>query len=321
MRKWITFLMTFLVGATASYANANMGQVNFEAGYRHDNISWRQHHGGAFHTNTRFKDLDIFQIGVKARSMVGCNFYVRAAAHWGWILDGDFEQSVSTFASTGIGSAFYGSFSDDIEFTARSRDVIDDRYVYDLSAAIGYPFYFCDCTLALAPVVGYSFDEQNLRVQNDSVDFTSGGFDTSVFFPVVGSGCCWHKFTNKWYGPFVGVDFVYRPCNECWNLYAEVEYHWAQFKGKSSRSFNDEFNHRARDAHGWVFALGADYDFSNCWTLGLSLKFQDYRANRHHRHHHSSYGSDDSSFFGSGRESNKHKWDSYAINVTVGRDF
>ena len=41
MRKWITLLMTCLVG-WVSYANANTGQVNLEAGYRHDNINWKK---------------------------------------------------------------------------------------------------------------------------------------------------------------------------------------------------------------------------------------------------------------------------------------
>jgi hypothetical protein len=318
MRKWITFLMTFLVGSV-SYVNADMGQVNFEAGYRHDNISWRTRHDGFFKTSTRFEDLDIFQVGVKARTMLGCNFYLRAAAHWGWILDGDFKQSVSTLAS--FSPFFYGSgdFSEDIEFGVHHRDVVDDKYVYDLSAAIGYPFYFCDCTMALAPVIGYSVDEQNLRVENDVIDFgTADGF----LFPFAGSDCCWHKFTNRWYGPFIGLDFVYRPCNECWNLYAELEYHWGHFKGKRSHeSFFHEFSHRSKHAHGWVFVLGADYDFCDCWTLGANVKLQDWKGSRHHRGHDSDWSYYFSSSSDVERAHSKHKFNSYAINITVGRDF
>jgi hypothetical protein len=91
--------MTLLVGC-GSYANANTGQVTFEAGYRRDNINWRHRFPSddpIVSSNTRFQDLDIFQIGVHARTTIGCNFYVRANAYWGWILDGEFDRSVSTY--------------------------------------------------------------------------------------------------------------------------------------------------------------------------------------------------------------------------------
>ena len=96
MRKWITLLMTLLVGCR-SYANANLGQVSFEAGYRRDNIGWRQRFPSddpVFSSSTRFQDLDIFQIGVRARTTLGYNLYLRANAYWGWILDGDYKRSL-----------------------------------------------------------------------------------------------------------------------------------------------------------------------------------------------------------------------------------
>ena len=79
MRKWITFLMTLLVGSGVSYANAGMGQVEFEAGYRHDNISWRHRVPSCdpfIKESTRFHDLDIFQIGLSGRTTLGCNLYL-----------------------------------------------------------------------------------------------------------------------------------------------------------------------------------------------------------------------------------------------------
>ena len=47
--------------------------------------------------HTKFKDLDIFQIGVQGRTTLGCNFYVRGNAYWGWILDGNFERNTFNF--------------------------------------------------------------------------------------------------------------------------------------------------------------------------------------------------------------------------------
>lgn len=317
MHKWITFLMTALVGSTLSYANASLGQLNFEAGYRHDDISWSNHFPSSdpvVSTKTKFDDIDIFQIGLQGRTNVGCNFYLRGSAYWGWVLDGNFERGASLYENSG--SRNFGR-------SDCHKSLIDDRYVFGVAAAIGYPFYFCDCTMALAPVLGYAFDQQTLRVQNK--DFDCGYNNSSYGTCLDHHECCNHTFSNRWYGPFVGVDFIYRPYCQCWDLYAELEYHWGQFKGK--RSVRDDFtigdcnqNRRSNDARGWVFAAGADYDLGNCWTAGFSVKFQDWKG---HRRHHDDYGHDssyDSSGI-SGHAKHNHKWRSYAINLTIGHEY
>lgn len=334
MRKWITLLMTLLVGASVSSANANTGQVSFEAGYRHDNIRWKHEipsDDPIFKEETKFKDLDIFQIGIHGRSTVGCNFYVRGSAYWGWILDGDFERSVGTAFSR---DDYFFDFAGGQnlgrgEFDNNRTNVIDDKYVYGLNAAIGYPFYFCDCTFILAPVVGYAFDEQNISLDDSGFDLN--GYNDFFFAVDRGcGGCCDRKWINKWWGPFVGIDFNYRPCNECWNLYAEFEYHWAHFNGKrnqeigadyfefSASNFHDDKFH-SKDATGFVVAVGADYDLCNCWTVGLSFKWQDWTARRHKK-------DECNSFFNYFEHCNpktkqQAKWQSYAINITVGKEF
>lgn len=326
MRKWITLLMTLLVGC-GSYANANMGQVSFEAGYRRDTIDWRTRFPSDdpfLRTSTRFKDLDIFQIGVHGRSTLGCNFYVRGSAYWGWILDGDFRRHAEVDFSPG--SIFSGPGDFEFGFSDRFRSTIDDQYVFGIGAAVGYPFYFCDCTLVLAPVIGYSFDEQNVRV--DDRIFAFDGFD-SYGFGSGGSECCRHTFISRWYGPFVGVDFDWRPCNSCFNVWAELEYHWGSFRGKTNNLNYDESgffgfdrrNRHSNDAQAWVFAAGFDYDLCNCWTIGLSVKFQDWSANRHHRRCLDSDFSYDFGSFCDHRFRDNNKWRSYAINLTFGRDF
>lgn len=320
MRKWITLLMTLLVGCV-SYANANMGEVSFEAGYRRDNINWRHRFPSDdpfVASSTRFKDIDIFQVGVHAWTTLGCNFYIRGEAYWGWVLDGDFERSVSTYFSPYYGYSddnFHFGFSDD------RRTVIDDKYVYGVGAAIGYPFYFCDCTTILAPVIGYAYDEQNIRVDDKGFNFSES---CGYIFPgsTESRRCCRQTFISRWYGPFVGLDFNYRPWNECWGLYAEVEYHWGNFRGKRSSGdgfdFFDHHNHSSHKATAWVFAGGVEYELS-CWTVGLSVKFQDWHANRHHRD--SGDYSEGYDFSGNDRVRTNHKWRSYAINLTFGRDF
>lgn len=316
MRKWITLLMTCLV-AGSSYANANVGQFNIEAGYRRDDISWRLRapsNDPVVRSSQKFEDLDIFQIGINGRTTLGCNFYLRANAYWGWILDGEFKRSVSLNFGDNYASGFGECFDD------RTRTTIDDKYVYGVGAAIGYPFYFCDCTTIVAPVIGYAFDEQ-------SVQFDDKGFNQFDSYESC-NDCCRKTFNSRWYGPFVGVDFNYRPYSQCWNLYTDIEYHWGSFRGRRNGGdgfdFFDHGNRHSHDATGWVIAVGADYDVSDCWTLGVSVKYQDWEANRHHRicdNYGDNEALDLNSDYCNSRQKVNHKWHSFAINLTLGRDF
>lgn len=321
MRKLVTFLMTLLVGSSisSSYVNANSGVLNFEAGYRRDNLTWRLEAPSCdpiFETSSHFKDLDIFQIGLSGRTNLGCNLYGRASASWGWILDGDFEDSTKLFVSFSEISEI-----DNIEFSAEDKNIVDGRFVVDLDVAIGYPFYFCDCTVSLAPVVGYSFNEQNLCIEDEVTNSfgSSGGF----FFPRSGDDCCCSKYVSRWYGPFIGVDFEYRAA-ECLSIYAQLEYHWAQFNGKrhahNGISFFDDFDRRSRDGDGWVFKAGVDYDICGCWLIGLSTRWKDFSASRRHHGCSSDFESFESFGFGSSDNDTKTKnaWRSFDINVTVG---
>jgi len=323
MQKWITLLMTLWVGC-GSYAHANTGQITLEAGYRHDTINWKHEfpsNDPVVSSNLRFKDLDIFQIAVHGRSTLGCNLYVRGSAYWGWILDGDYEGSANAYLDQGpyvYEDNFRFGFSD------HRYSIVDDKYVFGLGAAVGYPFYFCEGTLFAAPVIGYAFDKQNIRVDDKGFDLC--GISNPLFPQNYGSGCCRQTFISRWYGPFVGADFDYRPWNSCFNLWAEIEYHWGFFRGKRSNfeadgfdSFDDR-NRSSRNAKAWVFGAGVDYDLSNAWTVGLSLKFQDWTANRHHRYRRGLDEYVDASF-GDDRIKTNHKWHSYAINLTFGRDF
>lgn len=320
MRKLITFLMTFLVGSSISYVNAESSLINFEAGYRRDHLSWKLEAPSCdplFEISSRFRNIDIFQVGLTGKANIGCNFYGRASVYWGWILDGDYQESTKLFVSIPAISEL-----DSIEFTTEDRNIIDGRYTVDLDIAIGYPFYFCDCTLSLAPVVGYAFDQQNFCIDSDEgVDFsTAGGF----LIPVSGDDCCCRKFISRWYGPFVGVDFEYRACH-CLSIFGQLEYHWAQFRGR--RHFHEDsafyFHdiHRRTWADGWVFKGGIDYDICDSWVIGLSATFKDYSGSR--RHH--TCEDDFSGLYGfSGSDDHlrhKNSWHSWSVQAVLGAMF
>lgn len=342
MRNWLTFFMTLMVGSSLSYVEAfSNTQVNFEAGYRRDNIRWSTKVPGddpRVETSTRFEDLDIFQIALNAKTTCGL-VYLRANADWGWIVNGDFRETNSvrqnvafaTSSSTvATSSSFFGNSSEgvSIQQDAHTSNVIDEKFVVDFDVALGYPFYLCNCTLTLSPVVGYAFSEQNIQLEGSSaIDFTfnSAATDFSdMVVPTFDDRCCNETFISRWYGPFVGVDFNWVVCDN-WDLYAMVEYHWAHFKGKRhARSGFDFFDgsRRATNADGWRVKVGANYDFCNCWTFGFSASFIDLVASRHHHFNRDEIF--DSSFFsssGDDRYESHNKWRSYSFNLTLGRAF
>jgi opacity protein-like surface antigen len=312
--------MTLLVGSAGSYANANLGQVSFEAGYRQDTVDWRQRFPSddpIVSSNLRFEDLDIFQIGVHGRGTLGNNFYIRGNAYWGWILDGNFKHSFNTSRSPDS----YFSPADNLRvgFSDKNRSTVDDKYVFGFGAAIGYPFYLCDCTMVLAPVIGYAFDEQNLHV--DDAGFTLE--EPQGLIAEGTNGCCNSSFISRWYGPFVGLDFDWRPCNSCFNVWAELEYHWGSFTGRRSHFDNfvfDEGNRRSHSASAWVFGAGFEYDLSSCWTVGVSVKYQDWSSSRHHKICTKDLDTEYLSLCDNRSRTNQ-KWRSGAINVTFGREF
>jgi hypothetical protein len=317
MRKWITFLMTFLASASCANAYVNDGEVNFEIGYRHDNIRWSAKipsRDPLFRASTKFEDLDILQIGVNGRGSIGCNLYLRGSADWGWVLDGNTKDKFEIF-NPPSGSCIE-SFAVEETLIAKHKNITDGRHVFDISGAVGYPFYFCGCSMTLAPVVGYSFSEQNLWVESDQ-DISLCQSSGSRFFAHENSGCCCRdKFVARWYGAFIGLDWDYYPCGECWNLYASLEFHWANHQSKrqdrSGFSGFDHFKHTTHNAHAWVCEVGFDYEVCNCWTVGLNFKAQDWHASKHH-HDNGNYSTD--------HFRAKTNWNSYAINLTVGKAF
>lgn len=323
MRKWITLLMTLLVGTSVSYANASMGQVTLEAGYRQDQLQWKHalpSRDPIFETSSKFKDIDIFELGLRADATLGCNFYARVQGYWGWILDGD-NQTTLKFHPIPFLSTF-DDISLAVEANRENRATINDNYVWGGEFGIGYSIYFCDCSMMIAPVIGYSFDEQSIEVNDNGARFGRG----SEFFSE--GNCCETDTVFRWYGPWVGLDFYYRPVCECWSLWAEVEYHWGAFNGRRHHAGGihiEKDKQHSSDMQGWVFAVGAEYDFCNCWTVGVEVEFEDFSANRHHRTDWSFSGFEFSdsfvSFSPDNRERHSFDWNSYAVKLTVGRNF
>lgn len=283
MRNWLTLLATVFVGSTLSLtAMEASSYLEFDAAYRHDSASWKfvvPSPDPILKDKLHFKDINIFQIGVEGKTMFDCNccnLYIRASADYGWILDGDVEEHFTAF----------GTETDNV-FTTTNREhenILDGKYVADLSIAIGFPCYFCDCSASIAPVVGYSYSTQHYKVDTHERTFfepnTTPGNIPSI---VTEDECCRDSFVNSWYGPFLGIDIGYTP-DSCLSFYGQFEYHFAHFTGKRDSNINvdpiDDFHSSTKKAHGALVKLGLNYMFCDCWYAGLNATYMNFTAHK-----------------------------------------
>jgi hypothetical protein len=329
MRKLITLLMTLCT--TYSFASENF--LMFEAGYRHDSLDWSVQtpkHDPQIKVGTDFKDVNILQVGVKGRANIGCNVYARGSFDWGYVLDGTAKNKTRIFATP---DQSRDNQAVDASLLLSSCSELNDRFVLDADLAIGYPFYFCDCQASIAPVVGYSFNEQYFEADaNSRVILDSCGFDEFLTDAPLYSN---NKFISKWYGAFIGLDFKYDP-GTCWDTYASLEYHWANNKTKhhnvTGLGIGDCWN-RHYNGRGYLFNMGFSYDLDHCWSVGLDFTYRDFTAHRHGSFGHDAASeflalvnssSDDSSsssdsFSDDYKSSNK--WRSYFIGLTISKKY
>lgn len=312
MLKSIFKYATLFATAFTSLCYAD-SQTTFEVGvgYRRDFMKWKAEEvagapvaaivGTELESVHRFKNMDIFTIDADVK-IVDCWYYFRASADYGWICSGKdharFEAEVP-----GVG-----------EFNAHINRKIKGNYVADLSAAIGYPFEWCCGDFVFAPLIGYSYHTQQLKVRHhgSGILFPTEAGITFVRDADETEG----KFRASWYGPFVGFDLAFH-LDDCWSLYGEFEYHFGQCKRKRDTNIGiasfDHFN-RTKRAHGFNGTVGADYFFCCDWYAGLSVDMKYWRS----KHSGSDRVDSSSSDVVASSISDTIDWSSVGVNLNIG---
>lgn len=325
MRKFILTVMASLLSCSATYAfwpEAADSSLEIGVGYRQDRLEWKTRNrcdysdycGCGDYTGTYFSDgydngnfgegfpfgrshvkwknLNIWEIEARGKYVTCDNIYLRANADYGWITSGKNRDSDHRFFD---GDDYYGyGYESEFEF-ARSHSKTRG-HVYDARIAIGYEFKLCDCSLGIAPLVGYSWHGQHLRDRHlrqhfcfddyTDYDFTYGDYSFSDYESFYGSygsyGRNNSRYHTRWNGPFIGFDFDYRFWCD-WTLFGTYEFHWAEYHARGHwflrNDLCDGFRHRAKNAYGNIFDIGVKMDFCDCWTLSVKGEFQWWYAN------------------------------------------
>lgn len=278
MRKLIIklaacFLSFAAINVNAFEYNAFENDITFGigTGYRQDSLNWSiagPNNVPNVLSELKWKDLRIWQIEGYAK-FVSCNhIYLRGKADYGRIFhgknrDSDYEGNHRTF-----------------EFS-RADCKAGKGEVFDFSGGAGYQLTYCFDTIKVAPLIGYSYHEQHLRMYEG---FQSVDLIEPIFIgPFEGLHS---NYRAKWYGPWVGVDLDYEfSCN--WTLFGSLEYHLAQFRGTGHWNlrddFLDDFKQTANWAHGGLISAGVCYDYCN-WDFGILASYQSWKTRRGKQH-------------------------------------
>lgn len=272
-------------------------------GYRVDDLDWNI--AGDINGNNpnilselEWEGLESFQIKTTNKTIFNQLFLLKGSLAYGWILNGENQDSD------------YWGDNRTLEFS-RSNNNSDEGNMLDASFGLGWQFTFSRSDFVVAPVIGYSYHEQNLTM--------SDGFQTipaSGSFPGLDS-----TYETEWKGPFIGLDFTFRT-DEKSKITPEIktsislEYHWADYYGEADWNLRTDFAHpksfeHEADGHGIVFSAVVKFLLNYHWGLNVSLDYQNWSTDP----------GTDRTFFSNGTiaetQLNEVNWTSYAIMAGI----
>lgn len=289
--------------------------LEMSAGWRRDDLDWKTNKlrgkgiRGYVNSKIHFKDIDFYTLSAKAK-WVGTNYYIRASAEYGLSTKGRADE----------------------EFYLKSREVVyplsistsdsvkRNSEVYDFDLAAGYPFTFCDCSLSITPLIGFSYHRQHFRVKEKSPhsggccydetssfkgssfcvkssnpfvydDISSNPFASSSYSDQIASELGlfnWHRtdsYRFTWYGFYLGMDIAYA-LDSCWTIFTELEGHFLnrchrKRKSWTGVSYVDSYHHQGW-AYGFNGVFGLTYAFSTSWYSILSVDYDWWKSDNKH---------------------------------------
>jgi hypothetical protein len=271
-------------------------------GYRVDELDWDI--AGDINGNNpnvlselTWDDVESYQLKFQG-SLVWPNIIaLRGYANYGWIFDGDNQDSD------------YLANNRTFEFS-RSNNSTDDDYVLDASLAIGYPFRFGQAEIGtITPLLGYSYHEQNLNITKGNQTIPETGP-----FPGLNS-----SYDTEWHGPWIGIDMRFKAREiktfaHRVETYFTYEYHWADYYAEADWNLRKDFAHpksfeQDADGNGWKIGAGFNLWLHRNWALNFNFDYQDWSTD----------DGTDKVFFSDGSTAktklNEVNWTSYALSL------
>lgn len=290
----LTVAVATLVTSLASFAFADgFGTYGLQGGigYRQDSIVWKmddlERVNPNCDSNLHFKDLEIIVLGAKFKGLLGCSLYTRASFDYGWIFDGSLREELSLQHRHESAHFDHNGLLTEGRY---NRAVVHNKekgnsYVWDLNLAVGIPFQ-CLCDgFQIAPMVGFSYDRQQIKIHNKERMFANHHRHLPQIISDARIKDC-TKGTNtyraSWWGPWIGFDFSYAV--NCWSLFGEFEFHFGRAERNRNSSVGVQYfdvYKRTKNFWGTTTRLGANYELCDNWYLEAAVSYSHWVSNVH----------------------------------------
>lgn len=233
------------------------------SGLRKDDFQWSIAGNGAgtgpnVLSQLTWSDVDSYYTALSNRTIFNRNLYFRGVLDYAFIQNGRIQDS---------------DYRVDNRQDEYSRSISNSGgdQIWDISIGAGYPFYFMQDRLMLAPLLGYAYHAQNLRIQDGVQVITwASGPDLG---PLDGLNS---TYRSVWHGPWFGFDLSYRPSTKAFGgrypmaFGFSLEYHYADYEAEANWNLRSDFQHPVSFEH---FADGQGISLSAEWHLGLSAQW------------------------------------------------
>ncbi len=311
----IGLIFMFSAGAFAA-SNAQPGkspwrpeaELTFSNGLRRDDLDWniagnRSGKNPNVLSELTWDDVKSYQVKIQGRLVWPNIIAFRGSAGYGWIFDGDNQDSDY------LEDNRRGEFS-------RSNNSADDGHLWDASVAVGYPFRFGREVVATAtPLVGWSHHEQHLTISDGKQTIPNTGSFSGLN----------SSYDTRWKGPWLGFDLSFRAGKisslfQRLEPYFTYEYHWADYYAKADWNLRSDlehpksFEHNA-DGTGHIIATGFNFVVHEHVALNFNFDYQN-------------WSTDDGThkvFFSDGTTAktrlNEVNWTAYALSLGFRVDF
>lgn len=256
----LLFLSCMMIFLTPLYS-----EIDIQTGYKQGSLTWNVAGYQGFPniiSELQWKNLKIFAMAASYNRLTSSGFYGKVSGCYGKILKGTVRDSD------------YKADNRTQECSRSKSDASNGR-VFDLSLAIGRQLIFDKLHLKVIPIIGYSLNEQHLKLQKGMQVIDTE--DENTPYPIQGLKSAYNA---SWHGPFAGFDLNFQATSKI-NFSASFEYHLTLYNGRGQwnlrEDFYRDFKHSALGS-GIIASVGTFYQFDMSVSIGMTLKYESFRA-------------------------------------------
>jgi len=318
----LTFTCLILFAPSAHADNIKTAAFDLGLGYRVDKLDWSiagdtRGANPNILSELTWRDLQIVQLSLGGLLEVSND----TPSNWSRIIKGHFAFGQS-FSGDNRDSDYNGD-NRTLEWSRSTADA--EARTFDLSAAFGVKYQFGDSGFSLTPLVGYSYNRQDLHDTNGTQVISNQDIVTSLFGPHAVAAALGpfpgldSTYNARWNGPWFGLDAGYA-FSKRFHLTSSFEYHLAHYLGTADWNLRTDFDHplsfeQKANGNGILYNLAAEYEFSRNWSFLLSGNYQAWKTD---------HGSDRTFLVAGGTgitRLNAVNWESYALMTGISYRF